>query len=74
MRIRRLCLVALGAAAVAAPAGAEEVVLQLGSPMKYQANYSNPGVDLVWMEDGFEDGLWTNSRDAVPGGRRAHSP
>jgi len=58
MPLPRVVVGALIGAALTASIRAEEVVVQYGSPMKYLANYSNPGIDLSWTEDGFEDSLW----------------
>ncbi|MGH9868073.1 MAG: metallophosphoesterase [Candidatus Polarisedimenticolia bacterium] len=40
-------------------------LVQLGSPMKYLANSSDPGIGTTWVEPGFDDSSWTTGEYGV---------
>lgn len=43
----------------------DAAVIQFGSPMKYVANLSDPGIGLLWTQEGFNDSSWPSGSYGV---------
>ncbi len=58
-RVRTALALAGAAFACVAPAAAQErLLVDQGTPARYLANLSDPGVGLAWTAPGFDDGGW----------------
>jgi PKD repeat protein len=44
---------------------AETVLVEFGAPMRYLANYADPGIGLAWTTAGFDDGSWPSGSYGV---------
>ena len=59
-----LLAVLLVASTTLAGAG-ESVLVQAGSPCRYRANASNPGIGTTWTAEAFNDGAWPSGTYGV---------